>query len=207
MQFIGVTTICETKPNLFSERTACHENREDESDMGEKKPLKRTELRLVAELLKNSRRSDRDISKAIGVSQPTVTRLRTKLEKERIVREYTIIPDFERLGYQIAAFTFLKLKPGLSAERMEQERKRAKDYMKDPPPDIILFERGLSDRYNAVEVTFHRDYASFQRLKERIRKQGIFDDSGSTTFLVDLNDNVHYRYLTLATLAKDLVPS
>lgn len=171
--------------------------------MSERQPLKNIELKLIAELMKNSRRSDRELAKAIGVSQPTVTRLRTKLEKEKTIREYTAIPDFERLGYQIAAFTFLKLKTGLSQERLEQERKRAAEYMKNPPPEIILFERGLGGPYQAIEVTFHRDYASFMRLKERVREQGIFDDSRTMTFMIDLEDAVHYRYLTLSTLAKD----
>lgn len=37
--------------------------------------MKDVELSLVAELLKDSRRSDRELAKAIGVSQPTVSRL------------------------------------------------------------------------------------------------------------------------------------
>lgn len=174
--------------------------------MNEERHLKDIELRLISELMKNSRRSDRDLAKTIGVSQLTVTRLRTKLEKERAIREYTAIPDFERLGYQIAAFTFLKLKSGISQERLEQERPRALEYMKNAPPEIVLFERGLGDQYNAIEVTFHRDYASFLRLKERIREKGIFDDSGTMTFMINLEDKIHYRYLTLSTLAKDFLP-
>jgi hypothetical protein len=37
--------------------------------------LKDTELRLISELLKNSRRSDRELSRALGISQPTVSRM------------------------------------------------------------------------------------------------------------------------------------
>ena len=36
--------------------------------------LKDVELKLFSELMKNSRRSDRELAKVIGVSQPTVTR-------------------------------------------------------------------------------------------------------------------------------------
>jgi DNA-binding Lrp family transcriptional regulator len=72
--------------------------------------LKDVELKLVAELTKNSRRSDRELAKRLHVSQPTVTRIRNKLEKEGIIREFTIIPDFVRLGYEIASITFAKMK-------------------------------------------------------------------------------------------------
>ncbi|MCJ7633616.1 winged helix-turn-helix transcriptional regulator [Candidatus Bathyarchaeota archaeon] len=72
--------------------------------------MKDVELKLIAELTKNSRRSDRELAKQLRVSQPTVTRIRNRLEKEGIIREYTIIPDFTRLGYQMASIAFAKMK-------------------------------------------------------------------------------------------------
>lgn len=47
-----------------------------------KRGMKETELKLVSELMKNSRRSDRELARAMGVSQPTVSRMIRKLEKE-----------------------------------------------------------------------------------------------------------------------------
>jgi DNA-binding Lrp family transcriptional regulator len=44
--------------------------------------MKDSELRLTAELMKNSRRSDRELAKALGVSQPMISRMIKKLEKE-----------------------------------------------------------------------------------------------------------------------------
>jgi DNA-binding Lrp family transcriptional regulator len=65
--------------------------------------LKDTELKVISELMKNSRRSDRELAKAIGASQPTVSRIIKKLEKEKIIEEYTMIPNFSKLGYKILA--------------------------------------------------------------------------------------------------------
>ncbi len=53
--------------------------------------MKDTELKVVVELIKNSRRSNRELARAIGMSQPTVTRTRTGLEKQGIIKEYTIV--------------------------------------------------------------------------------------------------------------------
>jgi DNA-binding Lrp family transcriptional regulator len=44
--------------------------------------MKDVELKLISELLKDSHRSDRELAKAVGVSQPTVSRLISKLRKE-----------------------------------------------------------------------------------------------------------------------------
>ncbi|MGD0160671.1 MAG: Lrp/AsnC family transcriptional regulator [Candidatus Bathyarchaeia archaeon] len=48
--------------------------------------MKDLEIRLISELMKNSRRSDRQIAKELGVSQPTVSRTIARLEKEGILR-------------------------------------------------------------------------------------------------------------------------
>ncbi len=84
--------------------------------------MKDTELKLISELMKNSRKSDRELAKVIGVSQPTITRTRARLEKEGYIREYTAIPDFRRLGYEIMAFIFVKPKEGLGAEELQKAR-------------------------------------------------------------------------------------
>jgi DNA-binding Lrp family transcriptional regulator len=62
-------------------------------------------LKLLFALIKNSKRSDRDLAKILGFSQPTVTRVRKALEKEAI-KQYTIIPNLPYLGFDIIAFTF-----------------------------------------------------------------------------------------------------
>jgi DNA-binding Lrp family transcriptional regulator len=49
--------------------------------------MKDVELKLVSELMKNSRRSDRELAKAVGVSQPTVSRLVKRLEKDGLIKE------------------------------------------------------------------------------------------------------------------------
>jgi DNA-binding Lrp family transcriptional regulator len=72
--------------------------------------VKDVKLKLIAELMKNSRRSDRDLAKTIGVSQPTVTRIRIKFEKEGYAKEYTMIPDFRKLGFSLLSVTLTMMK-------------------------------------------------------------------------------------------------
>jgi len=62
--------------------------------------VKDVELKLVSELIKNSRRSDRELARVLGLSQPTVGRMIKKLEKRR---NYTRVYDDSRhdqVGYR-----------------------------------------------------------------------------------------------------------
>jgi DNA-binding Lrp family transcriptional regulator len=71
--------------------------------------LKDLELRLICELVRNSRKSDSELAKLIGVSQPTVSRIRTKLEEEGVI-EYTGTVNLRELGFEIIAITFANWK-------------------------------------------------------------------------------------------------
>lgn len=63
--------------------------------------MKKIDMKLLSELLKDSKRSDRELAKVLGVSQPTVTRMRTKLVKEGMIRDWIVVPDFVKMGYEI----------------------------------------------------------------------------------------------------------
>ncbi len=105
--------------------------------------MKKTEVKPISELILNSRRSDRELAKAVGVSQPTVGRMIKKLEKEGYIREYTIVPDFQRLGYHLMALIFVKLKQGLTAEKIEEARRIAQESLKTGPFEVVMLERGI----------------------------------------------------------------
>lgn len=173
----------------------------------ERKALKDTEMALISELMKNSRRSDRELARAIGVSQPTVGRMIRKLEKEGVVNEYTMIPDFRKLGYGLCALIFLKLKKEFHPEGIERAREATRERLSQTPSVILLVERGMGLGRDAVIVCLYKDYASYVEHKNLIRDLPFLESSDVDSFLIDLNDEVHYRYLTFASVAQDLLRS
>ena len=84
------------------------------------KELKPIDYKILFELMKDSHRSDRQLAKSLGVSQPTVTRRRAMLE-ENFIEGYTVIPKFGQIGFEMAAFTFLK-----SKLKLKQAKKKLK---------------------------------------------------------------------------------
>jgi DNA-binding Lrp family transcriptional regulator len=83
--------------------------------------LKSIDFEILSELMKNARISDRTVAKKLGVSQPTVTRRRARMEKEGLL-EYTTLPDFSKLGIEIMAISFSKWTSEALAEVLPKER-------------------------------------------------------------------------------------
>ena len=167
--------------------------------------MKDVELRLISEFMKNSRKSDRELSKVIGVSQPTVTRIRHKLEQGGYIKEYTIIPDFSKLGCEMMVLTFVVFKKEMSVEEAQKLRRRAKTRFSEIGYrlNIIMFEKGMGLGYTGVLVSFHKDYSSYLEFSNQLRQLGVLESVQS--FLINLSDNIHYRSLTFYTLANHII--
>jgi len=116
--------------------------------------MKKRMRKLLLELLKDSKRSDREIAKVLGVSQPTITRMRNKLVKEGVIREFTVIPDFSRMGYAIMAITCFKAK--MKMDLIERARKWAM-----AKPNIIFAGRAEGMGKNGLMISIHKDFAEF----------------------------------------------
>jgi DNA-binding Lrp family transcriptional regulator len=166
--------------------------------------LREIELRVLSELMKNSRISDRELGKKLGVSQPTVSRIRNKLENESYIKEYTLIPDFQKLGYELAAITLVKLKK-LSKEKTEEARKIAKASLEKGPFEIVMLERGMGLGYAGVIISYHENYASYLKLLEWVRQLGFLEVEHIDNYIVSLDDTVRYRPLTFTTLAQHVL--
>jgi len=115
--------------------------------------------KLLFELVKNSKRSDRELAKILKVSQPTITRARTKLEKEKFIRQYTVFPDFAKIGFELVAFSFTTLKPSQSSD-LEKMQKMRSEWAKDNP-NIILEIAGEGLGANNLMISIHKNYTDF----------------------------------------------
>lgn len=69
------------------------------------KELRSIDCKLLIELMKNAKRSDREIARVLGSSQPTITRSRARLEKD-FIDGYTVLPKWRNIGFRLVAFTF-----------------------------------------------------------------------------------------------------
>ena len=163
--------------------------------------MKDNELKVIIELLKNSHRSDRELARAIGVSQPTLSRIRERLEKQGMIKEYTIIPDYSQLGFKLLSITFTKMKGPLSKEILDDMKKRARNTMSEHPSALILGNTGMGCNADYVAIAFHKDYGEYTEFMRDIKQFPNVNIDETKSFIIDLNEKNQMQPLSFAHLA------
>jgi DNA-binding Lrp family transcriptional regulator len=164
--------------------------------MGELKPL---DYKLLFELMKNSRRSDRTLAKVLNSSQPTITRRRAKLERN-IIDGYTAIPKWGKIGFELVAFTFIKTSKGhADPEERNAAVRKGREWMNNQP-NVIFSAAGQGMGWDGITISFHKSYSEFAQFirKHDTENSDIVIDS--QTFIVDLSPGLigkplHFKYL------------
>jgi DNA-binding Lrp family transcriptional regulator len=146
-------------------------------------------VKLLFELIRNSKRSDRDLAKILKISQPTVTRLRKVLEKEGIL-QYTIIPNLSYLGFDILALTFSRTK-----ELVHPLWDRGKEWAKEQP-NVVYVSTGQGIDSDAVLISVHKDYADFVKFYQVFRRDWGKYLEDFKVFLISLSGSTTIKHFT-----------
>jgi len=160
--------------------------------------LKDIDFKIIFALMKNSKISDRELAKTVGVSQPTVSRRRARLEKEGLL-DYTAIPDFRKLGFQIMAFSFSKWTPEALAELLDKE-----DFVKQVQrffsrfPNVIFATTGGSGLggMDSASISVHKDYNDYTKFMKEIKKEWGKNVAAFDSFIFSLGSDDVVRPIT-----------
>ena len=147
--------------------------------------MKERMMSLLLEYLKGSKRSDRELAKVVGVSQPTITRMRQRLVKEGAIKHFTVIPDFVKMGYEIMVISHIKNKALVVTELEEKAEKYWKKY-----PNVIFVSRAEGMGKNGVLISLHKSYTDYSDfLAENLREWGDYIESYDS-MLINLNGRI-----------------
>lgn len=155
---------------------------------------------LLKALLENSKRSDRELAKAIKASQPTVTRNRKILGK--YIRSYTIVPEFEKIGYEIVAFTFAKARTYHKKE-IEEKLDLAKKWVMGHP-NVIFASDGEGLGKDTVMISLHKNYSKYADFMREFSVDFADFVSDSQSFIVSLKTGLLFKPFDLTYLADDI---
>lgn len=162
--------------------------------------LKELPQKLLRELLKNSKRSDRELAKVLGVSQPTITRARHNLEREGAIQDYTVVPDFKKMGFEIMVIGLVKVRPeAITPESIA----KAKAYA-EKLPWAIYSAMGEGMGMNGVVISFHKNYTELHRRMNQFRVAWKDYLDKIEFFIIALGEGEYKRFSL--TYLKDVPP-
>lgn len=160
-------------------------------------------LNVLCELMRNSRQSDRAIAEKLEISQPTVTRARATLEKNGYINEYTLVPDFPKIDYEIMAITLVKTKEFLTEEERKKRLKVATEWTKQQ--HNVAFAAGCEGMgKTGVMISFHKtfsDYIEFTR-SYVARSSNVLE--AHDTVLVNMIGDTIAKNFSFGCLSKDM---
>ncbi len=157
--------------------------------------------RMLRELLKNSKRSDRDLAKILNVSQATVTRTRHKLEANGTIKDYTIIPDFGKMGFELLVINVAKIRSELLSPEMKA---KATEFIAKFP-NTIFASSGQGLGMNAVDIAFYRNFTEYQERVNLMRTEWKDFVEDIQSFIVPIGGKGEFKRFSLTHL-KDVPP-
>jgi len=156
-------------------------------------------IKILQQLLRNSKKSDRELAKAIGVSQATFTRRRKQLEK-KVIEEYTITPNLYELGFEILAFSFIRFKEPRT-DLLEKARQSLANQ-----PNIIFASGGEGLGMGAVGISVHKDYTAYSNFITKMRREWTDVVIDVQSFLISMKGDLQTKPFSLKPLA-DILPT
>jgi len=132
---------------------------------GESKKMDEKTRLLLKELTLNSRQSDREIAKKLKTTQPTISRLRKKLEKEKIIENYTFIPNLSKMNIELISFITIKWKDYNQKKTLEEFRQFLK-----VDKNVLFSAPGEGfDNKTKIIMAFHKNYMEYELFLRDIR--------------------------------------
>ncbi len=129
--------------------------------------LKERERKVLIELLKDGRKPDKHIANDLHMTQPTVTRIRQKLETRGVIRAYRPDLNEKKLGFTITVVTFFAWRDTSQIK----EIKECIDYI-TRHPHVVYFSEGEGLRgKNAMIMSLHIDFGDYENFTRDLREK------------------------------------
>jgi DNA-binding Lrp family transcriptional regulator len=158
--------------------------------------MKKREIEVLLELLRNSKISDRQLAQKLNTSQSTITRIRSRIEK-KIQMTYTGIPDLSKLGISLVSFVCGKCK------NSKTEMSNCIEKMVEIFPRIIFASEGEGIGNNCVFVAINKDFNDYVDFMRELRLKCKDLGGNMDSFLAPTKYII--RNFNLFSAVKDLI--
>ncbi len=122
---------------------------------------------VLRELIKNCKTSDQEIARKLRTSRPTILKIRKRLEEKGIIKGYTPLIDFEKIGLTIQTVILYRWKDYSKSKELEETINFIKSL-----PEVILFVKGegVGSKTDLI-VSLHEDLKDYEKFIRKLKYQ------------------------------------
>ena len=157
---------------------------------------------LMNELLIDSSRSDRELGKIIGASQPTVSRTKKVLIEKGLIQGFSAIPNFYEIGYELMVISFVKIKTNLSSNEERQKGHNVVQEWMDNQNNVAFASYCRGCESDGLMISFHANYKDFDQFIQKHNRELGYLLLDVKNVIVNLDNDQILKQFTLKNLVK-----
>ncbi|WP_297069972.1 Lrp/AsnC family transcriptional regulator [Thermococcus sp.] len=134
------------------------------------------DIRILKLLAKNARLTYKDLAELLDTTRQRVSRRMDRLERNGIIKKYTVIPDYDALGY-MHVFLGITVKPGTDVDEVI-------DALKDDE-NVIIIQKAVGSHNLILQMICPKDMKEMDKMLSNITKKVRAIDQLDVTFVTD----------------------
>ncbi|WP_297463394.1 Lrp/AsnC family transcriptional regulator [Thermococcus sp.] len=134
------------------------------------------DLRILKLLSKNARLTYRELAEMLGTTRQRVSRRMDRLERNGVIKKYTVIPDYEALGY-VHVILGITVKPNVNLDEVIPA------LVEDD--NVKIVQRALGSHNLVVHIVGPKDMRELERIISEVSRKIPGVDKLDITFITD----------------------
>lgn len=102
---------------------------------------------------------------------------------------YTVIPEFKELGFNILAFNFFHYNHEIRSPSRKEEREELIEEHLEKHPNIVFGSSGQGLGYEGLSISVHKDFDDLRAFAEVIEEEWANWITNINSFVVSLEDD------------------
>lgn len=129
--------------------------------------LTKTETEFLKSLMKGGFKSDSEIAREIKASKASISRIKKKLRKDKILLDFTPIVDFEKIGIKLFAMVSFEW----TNFKSEKVTKQMENWVESRPNTILLAEGESVEGLNYLVYLGFKDLEDYHMYFKEFRRE------------------------------------
>ncbi|GAB6135560.1 Lrp/AsnC family transcriptional regulator [Thermococcus henrietii] len=135
------------------------------------------DIRILKLLAKNARLTYKELAELLGTTRQRISRRMNRLERNGVILKYTVIPNYDALGY-IHVILGVSVKPDVNLDEIIEALKE--------DDNIKIIERAIGSHNLILHVIGPKDMKELEKIVSDIMKKVPGIDHIDITFVTDV---------------------